>query len=501
MNRILFAVIVTIAIGAPALIGHRDSLVAGVVDYQGMIQTNANLAIHYSFDGATAVEQRDNKASALSTYDLGDASYGGATQSVGFSHGYNYGSVAMRPYRLGGSGTGLKTGAVSLPGSELTVEAVVRPYDVSAAEQYAVAYSGSPTRGYFLFSDSGRLLGATGNGSFDESGAMRAIVPDTDYTPGHWYYAAATYRIDGGNTKVSTYYADLTRGDQALTQVVDDSTVPGVFATSGSRLGIGMFGAGNTQAFDGMLDEVAIYDTTLQQGTLQSHLEALSQTEVVYREIFPNNSGGNEVLGDEGWQIHKTGGLLETDQINSGSYSAPSNDLIAVNSNPTVQAPVPGYAFTNDTNGLDYLFWTDEYAIDTNKWAIDEISWYQANHSGDGSRAAVRIDGQWFASDEVFTNTIPGDINNNAPLRSLDFASAEWRSLDFQPGASLSLGGTAVLPEGSIDAFGWFVENKTNRLRLDSYTIRATYVPEPSSGLLLILATLVGLVCGRWRRS
>jgi hypothetical protein len=200
---------------------------------------------------------------------------------------------------------------------------------------------------------------------------------------------------------------------------------------------------------------------------------------VIYREIFPNNSSSNEELNTEGWQIHFGSGAQvddgAVDNINSPSFSTPNN-LDAVNSNPTINYPSDGYAFTFGSTSGDYLFWTNEYTVDRSVWNPTEISWYQAHADGNASRAALQIAGQWYASQQTFTNT---STNTDAmDLEQLDFTSATWLPLDFTPGSSLSLGGSTIaLPGGNITAFGVYTDFTNDRLRLDTFQIDALEVP------------------------
>ena len=96
------------------------------------------------------------------------------------------------------------------------------------------------------------------------------------FAAGEWYYVAGTFRVESGRTRVNTYVANLSRGEQELSWVVKDQWAAGVPASS--RLGIGKaFDASLAHAYPwcGELDEVAIYDSALDRKTLDEHLRAV----------------------------------------------------------------------------------------------------------------------------------------------------------------------------------------------------------------------------------
>src|SRR5690606_657336 len=100
---------------------------------------------------------------------------------------------------------------------------------------------------------------------------------------------------------------------------------------------------------------------------------------VVYREVFPNTTGANDLLSTDSWAIYADNGALSVNQINSGGAgnSAPTT-LPGINSSPnpsTIGGQTAGFAFANDAAGVDYLFVTNEFTVRSMVWDATAISW------------------------------------------------------------------------------------------------------------------------------
>ncbi len=261
-----------VAVLALALGLGAASATASVMDLRELVAADASLLHHYTFEGDTTAQRREDKASSL---DLSVSAYGSGT-GVSYAAGFDITSTALRPQVVNAAnGAGLQASGFAVSNT-ITVEALVAPNgSAGGTYQYALAGSGSPTRAYFLFIDKndGDLELATGNTSFSDGNAQRNVV--ANFKPGHWYYVASTFQNSGGNTIVNSYVADLSAGDTTLTQTLTNSTIGGTYGTA-SNLGVGMFGGAANEALDGKLDEVAIYNgAALSQATLQGHLDAL----------------------------------------------------------------------------------------------------------------------------------------------------------------------------------------------------------------------------------
>src|ERR1019366_3331686 len=114
-------------------------------------------------------------------------------------------------------------------------------------------------------------------------------------------------------------------------------------------------------------------------------------------------------------------------------------------------------------NNVIELFFTNEYTVDRNNFEVSTFRWGLGNASlSDVQRIALHIAGNWYASAQAFSGTgiaLGTQFGSGAAVAELDFNSASWLSVTFNPGVALSLGGVASLPAGNIDAFGILVDN------------------------------------------
>ena len=174
-----------------------------------------------------------------------------------------------------------------------------------------------------------------------------------------------------------------------------------------------------------------------------------------------------------------------------------------------------GYIFTSGTGASlnNWIAYQNTYTVDTSAYSIQDISFYCASASlagfgVPGARVAVQIDGNWYATTQVFSNStgISSGSGVAAGAQQVVFnwttAASAWDSLSFVPGSTLVLGSalSSPLPGDNLTAFGLYsdqeviVQGGTNFIgnatrRFDSYEIDATVVPEPSTFAL----ALVGL--------
>lgn len=458
---------------------------ASVADLRALVNTENSIEHLYTFEGATTPDRQQDKVGSA---NLSVASYGSGA-SLSYTAGFDGTTTALTPGVTPTAGQALTSSALTL-NTSITVEALIAPDgSVGSATQYAVASGGSPTRGYFMLQREGDLKTGIGSGTFSDGDALRDYT--AAYNAGDWYYTVGTYEISGGNTVFNSWVANLSDATPTLVKTNDNVVINGTYDTT-TNLGLGVFASGTAEAFNGSIDEVAVYGTTFNDFTVQRHFSALTDTSmVIYRELFPNDTDNNQPLSTDGWQINSAAGAATTTQINSPTNGTPT-DVTAVNSNPDSAETARGYLFNNDANDVDYLAWTDEYTVNREAFELTEISWYQSNEStSDISRAAIEINGQWYASDQTFQNTTTHTGAGAGELMSLDFTTATWRLLDFVDGSSLSLGSAAALPGGDISAFGVYYDSKSARLRLDTFTVSgvATAVPTPAAlpaGLVLM---------------
>ncbi|MGO8748361.1 MAG: LamG-like jellyroll fold domain-containing protein [Thermoguttaceae bacterium] len=246
-----------------------------------LVTRHPNLIHHYTFEGASREEQyRDRRGTLhLSEVVMSGGRGGGAVRAP--EHGYDWTTDAVAPYRAprdgNSNGVALESEGVFQPPPQMTIEVLLRwsDDDDSAAGSICAAIATRESRrrcSFWLAAvDDGRLAHlADGEASWTEG------EEDFAFIPGEWYYVIATFRAEGRGITVNTWAANLSRRDATLTWVVKDQLAPGVAAAS--RLGIGKgFDADLAHAYpwSGALDEIAIYDTVLDQKTRQEHFRAL----------------------------------------------------------------------------------------------------------------------------------------------------------------------------------------------------------------------------------
>ncbi|MBI1370827.1 MAG: hypothetical protein GC162_19510 [Planctomycetes bacterium] len=484
-KRIVWAMAIGSAIGAA-------DAAASVVAMRSLVLTDPSIAHLYTFEGATTADRQLDKVGSL---NLSVSSYGSGT-SISYSTGFDGTTTAFFPGVTATSGTALKSGSTTLS-TTLTIEALIRPDgSVGAANQYAVSSGGSPTRGYFLLQREGDLKTGVGSGAFSDGAALRDYA--SNYVTGNWYYVVGTFTTSGSNTVFNSWVANLSAPAPTLVQTNTNAAITGNFATS-ANLGIGMFDSGATEAFKGGIDEVAIYNTALSTAAVTRHFYALTRpSQVIYREIFPNDDGVDAALGETGWKVNvgSTGASAPT---YTGSSPITDPRLSFANGVPTTAEPinsfpanaelVRGFMFDNDTSATPHLLWTNEVNVNLSDYLITKINWQQYTNASNAVRVALLIDGVWYASDATFTQT------GSFALKSLDLLSATWRSLSFTENTVLSLGSSTTLTGTTLQGIGFYVDNPTDRLRFDTVEIEAiSLVPTPAAlpaGLTLLGAHLM----------
>ena len=266
-----------------------------------------------------------------------------------------------------------------------------------------------------------------------------------------------------------------------------------------------------------------------------------AQADVLYRETF-----GTDVTGAQGassgydWAIDigstaldKSASVDTVAAINrSANASRPGSageTIGQVNAGPVIGvAPAAygaGIAFVTQASG-NAIFWTPEYAttsftgsgINPSSYSSLSFNWFQGNGAVDSSfRVALKINGQWYASQQQFFNTVAvanaGAFATGAELKTFNFTStaSSWNLLNFDgtysmathtgtSGSVLTLGALSGSDlSGNIDAFGLFSDaaGSAGNRRFDSFEIDVVPIPEPSTIAIFGLVGLCALVVKR----
>ncbi|MDY0170366.1 MAG: hypothetical protein RBS80_27725 [Thermoguttaceae bacterium] len=339
-------------------------------------------------------------------------------------------------------------------------------------------------------------------------------IGETTSTRDLWAWSGSGYTSLSHQLQADTWYnvwmvADNTT-NRAASYYIQSDDDPALAAQTllGSNLGFRgaapyddlvsvFFRTGSPGAGDVYFDDLFIDSTGVNLATPDVR-EA-----VVYREIFPNVSSANDLnLSTAGWNSRwgESAANVQVQQV-ARALGSPTN-LLPFNSNP-IDNWVTDYgylvthpgsdSYNHGTGGDPVLHWTEEYTVDRSYLNVREIQWRQRNNlpddvADDAMRVAVRIEDDWFVSEQTFSNT----TTSWTPMQ-LNFGRATWLELEFDPGSILELGAAApFLPDGNITAFGLFADNATVTHRIDSFTILA--IPEPGSAVLLAVAGL----CAAW---
>ncbi|MHB8900835.1 MAG: LamG-like jellyroll fold domain-containing protein [Thermoguttaceae bacterium] len=250
-----------------------------VARMRDMVANHPRLIRHYTFEGTSRLEKCQDKRGADHLTEAVMAGGRGRGSIDYTAQGLDLTTEAIRPHRepQGGNecGVALQSEAQFHPPAAMTVELLLS-YEVppdANDETVALAVSTrQPDRGC------GFYVAAVGKGHLSLLLDSEAdwVEMDTLLTPERWYYVAVTFQAGEKSTLVNAYVADLTDDEPQLRRVLDNDEVQSV--PSVSRLGIGKgFDSTGAHAYpwSGALDEVALYDTVLDQQELERHVDLL----------------------------------------------------------------------------------------------------------------------------------------------------------------------------------------------------------------------------------
>jgi hypothetical protein len=243
------------------VLGLAGTAMAGVVDFRTAQQNETSLIHHYTFE--IPGQRADDSEGTLVLQGYG---------SPTFSAGYDTTTTAMNT----GSGGISKNAYWTVPGT-ITVEFLVKVNEhggTAGREGYAVmtlAQDGS--RGFWGRSDSDSTFGTwLGDDTIKNTGFASTL--------GDWYYVAVV--ANDSNNTATQYHANLSAGERTL----QAQSLSGFDSFSGSSsIAIGMrttgtLGTDVTYGLQGMVDEVAFYNTELDAATLRAHYDELLPPEV-----------------------------------------------------------------------------------------------------------------------------------------------------------------------------------------------------------------------------
>ena len=231
----------------------------------------------------------------------------GDPNNIAYVAGYDGMSQAVRPSRTANatstfgaervaqsrSAAAFYDPAFTTP-SMMTLEAVLKPdayLDSAAANffQYVLQQRiGTGARGYFLGQqrgdtsrDVGSIASVVGGGILSDATRARSVP---NYTAGDWYYVAVTFdmSVAAGPTTINAWSANLTTGSPLTQTVVNNVTSTGNVSTLvgvGGPAGVLGFYAGANgiqEVFNGLVDNLTVYNLKLSAGQIARHHRALT---------------------------------------------------------------------------------------------------------------------------------------------------------------------------------------------------------------------------------
>ncbi len=246
-------------------------------------------------------------------------------------------------------------------------------------------------------------------------------------------------------------------------------------------------------------------------------MQATQAQSPIFRDIFANNSGANADLSTVSWGGAWSPLATDADGLGGGASagyfgisSSTGNSIgpVGVNTTPAEPATGPGFLFLSGGAGhpgaANWIAFTSAYTIDTSAYTIQDMSFYSGNnYTASLEHFAVQIDGNWYATVQTFGNaTAVSSAANFATQAQLDTftwttAASAWESLTYVPGTSLAIGSvlSSALPSDNITAFGLYSDGTgaSSTIRVDTFEIDATTVPEPGVLALVGIGMLMGL--------
>ncbi len=114
------------------------------------------------------------------------------------------------------------------------------------------------------------------------------------------------------------------------------------------------------------------------------------------------------------------------------------------------------------------------------------------------TQLAVEIGGSWYITTTAYTS--PGG-NTTWTLQTINFdpSAGAWTNLLFDPGTNTLAAGSVLatpLPSGNINAIGFYNVQNGGKVRIDTFTVNAAAIPEPSALALTGVAVIAACCRG-----
>ena len=305
--------------------------------------------------------------------------------------------------------------------------------------------------------------------SRDYSWNPRKIEPtDTD-----WYFAVITY--DG--SEIRSYldgtfepFADYDDGTNIkdanpylFADGLNDSTI------SEFTVGAVKVGASYQNDFGGEIARLKVYDKALSPAEVRNlYLAEKPATKPFYLDkLFCVDKDAPAELG---WRSFD--GASATDvsyEVTTSTYRlAPVKVGGAEYLARTGRAGIPGLAYYTGLEETPVAFdLVGDISFDLNNRAV-----------ADDVHIAIRVDGAWYVSSATYSvtsgKTSGSDwTGSETQTYTLSRQAADWRSLTFTPGSTLSIGSilSSDISGSNLEAVGFFLEGNSNTIRIDNLVV------------------------------
>jgi hypothetical protein len=256
-----------------------------VARWRRMAAAHPRLVHHYTFEGATRAERfRDRRGELHLREVVMSRGSGGRTLGVEL-RGIDASTRALAFDGASPEGSMLGVGLVSedmfRAPAEMTVELLLRlELQERRDDRLFGAVATRANRrdcGFFVMAGGDGQLGHLFDGDApwtepDGDPVLRPVIGSR----GDWFFVAATFRVADGQTLVNSFVANVGRREGSLRRLLNDVPADGRPATGHLAIGCAFDNdLAHAYPWQGALDEIAIYDTVLDEGQLNRHFQAI----------------------------------------------------------------------------------------------------------------------------------------------------------------------------------------------------------------------------------